>query len=126
MYRYINGKHNNDDVADELGTSPLRSRLTAASGSPLSQYSQLPGLCELDVSAAREWHYPTNYEVRSYQLTIVKSALLRNTLVMLPTGLGKTLIAAVVMYNYYRWFPTGKIVFMACLTICLPACLPLC
>ena len=31
----------------------------------------------------------------------------------LPTGLGKTLIAAVVMYNYYRWFPTGKVCFMA-------------
>lgn len=29
-----------------------------------------------------------------------------NTLVCLPTGLGKTLIAAVVMYNHYRWFPT--------------------
>lgn len=36
-----------------------------------------------------------------------------NTLVSLPTGLGKTLIAAVVMYNYYRWFPTGKVVFCA-------------
>lgn len=28
-------------------------------------------------------------------------------------GLGKTFIAAVVMYNYYRWFPKGKIIFMA-------------
>lgn len=28
-------------------------------------------------------------------------------------GLGKTFIAAVVMYNYYRWFPQGKVVFMA-------------
>ncbi len=26
----------------------------------------------------------------------------------LPTGLGKTFIAAVVMYNYYRWFPEGR------------------
>lgn len=31
----------------------------------------------------------------------------------LPTGLGKTFIAAVVMYNYFRWFPEGKIVFTA-------------
>lgn len=31
----------------------------------------------------------------------------------LPTGLGKTFIAAVVMFNFYRWYPTGKIVFMA-------------
>lgn len=28
-------------------------------------------------------------------------------------GLGKTFIAAVVMYNFYRWYPTGKIIFMA-------------
>ena len=27
--------------------------------------------------------------------------------------MGKTLIAAVVMYNFYRWYPQGKIVFMA-------------
>ncbi|CAN0555872.1 unnamed protein product, partial [Ectocarpus sp. 12 AP-2014] len=40
-------------------------------------------------------------------------ALFKNTLVALPTGLGKTLIAAVVMYNYYRWFPKGKVVFLA-------------
>lgn len=32
---------------------------------------------------------------------------------MVVPGLGKTFIAAVVMYNYYRWFPQGKIVFMA-------------
>lgn len=31
----------------------------------------------------------------------------------LPTGLGKTFIAAVVMYNYFRWFPSGKVIFMA-------------
>lgn len=31
----------------------------------------------------------------------------------LPTGLGKTFIAAVVMYNFYRWYPHGKIIFMA-------------
>ena len=36
-----------------------------------------------------------------------------NTLVCLPTGMGKTLIAAVVMYNFYRWFPKGQIIFMA-------------
>lgn len=27
----------------------------------------------------------------------------------LPTGLGKTLIAAVVMFNYFRWFPEGNV-----------------
>ncbi len=70
----------------------------------------LPGY---DLEAGRTWIYPTNYPVRKYQFDIVKSCLLDNTLVSLPTGLGKTFIAAVVMYNFYRWYPTGKVVFMA-------------
>lgn len=67
----------------------------------------------IDYEAAQQFVYPTNYAVREYQLTITEKALYHNTLVSLPTGLGKTLIASVVMYNFYRWFPTGKIVFMA-------------
>lgn len=31
----------------------------------------------------------------------------------LVAGLGKTFIAAVVMYNFWRWYPFGKIVFLA-------------
>ena len=50
---------------------------------------------------------------RDYQYQITRDALTTNSLVCLPTGLGKTLIAAVVMYNYYRWFPHGKVVFLA-------------
>nr|GMD72701.1 DEAD-box ATP-dependent RNA helicase FANCM isoform X1 [Ipomoea batatas] len=50
------------------------------------------GCCvPIDIEAAKTWIYP----------------------VALPTGLGKTFIAAVVMYNYFRWFPEGKIVFAA-------------
>ncbi|EQC26413.1 hypothetical protein, variant [Saprolegnia diclina VS20] len=67
----------------------------------------------IDRDLATHWIYPSNYPVRTYQQTITRAALFQNTLVCLPTGLGKTLIAAVVMYNYYRWFPSGKIVFMA-------------
>ena len=72
-----------------------------------------PPCVTIDPVLCREWIYPVNREVRKYQMTIAKNALLHNTLVVLPTGLGKTLIAAVVMYNYYRWFPHGKVVFMA-------------
>jgi fanconi anemia group M protein len=43
----------------------------------------------------------------------VKKSLFQNCLISLPTGMGKTLIAAVVMYNYYRWYPQGKIIFVA-------------
>ena len=67
----------------------------------------------LDPEAFKTWIYPTNYPERSYQFSIVQSALFSNTLVALPTGLGKTFIAAVIMYNYLRWFPEGKVVFMA-------------
>ncbi|XP_059630912.1 DEAD-box ATP-dependent RNA helicase FANCM [Cornus florida] len=67
----------------------------------------------IDAEAAKTWIYPVNIPLRDYQLSITKTALFSNTLVALPTGLGKTLIAAVVMYNYFRWFPEGKIVFAA-------------
>ncbi|XP_062197564.1 DEAD-box ATP-dependent RNA helicase FANCM isoform X2 [Phragmites australis] len=64
----------------------------------------------LDHEAVQMWIYP---KVREYQKYMVEKALFTNTLVALPTGLGKTFIAAVVMYNYFRWFPEGKIVFTA-------------
>ncbi|XP_028293473.1 Fanconi anemia group M protein isoform X2 [Gouania willdenowi] len=73
-------------------------------------YPDFPGF---DSSSAKVWIYPTNYPVREYQLKMSEAALFQNTLVCLPTGLGKTFIAAVVMYNFYRWYPCGKIVFMA-------------
>ncbi|KAM1734734.1 hypothetical protein ACFX11_020166 [Malus domestica] len=67
----------------------------------------------IDAEAAKTWMYPVNFPRRDYQFSITQTALFSNTLVVLPTGLGKTLIAAVVMYNYFRWFPNGKIVFAA-------------
>jgi hypothetical protein len=58
------------------------------------------------VLLCRTWLYPAVPPPREYQFHIAWTATLHNTLACLPTGLGKTLIAAVVMYNYYRWFPT--------------------
>nr|GMD66515.1 DEAD-box ATP-dependent RNA helicase FANCM isoform X1 [Ipomoea batatas] len=72
------------------------------------------GCCvPIDIEAAKTWIYPANLPCRDYQFSITRTALFSNTLVALPTGLGKTFIAAVVMYNYFRWFPEGKIVFAA-------------
>ncbi|KRZ15861.1 Fanconi anemia group M protein, partial [Trichinella pseudospiralis] len=82
----------------------------------LSEDSSLNDPVEIegfDKSAGRTWIYPSNVPLRQYQFEIAAKALYYNTLVTLPTGLGKTLIAAVVMYNFYRWYPSGKIVFMA-------------
>ncbi|KAM8808011.1 Fanconi anemia group M protein [Eudromia elegans] len=72
-----------------------------------------PGAGGFCTAAGALWIYPTNYPVRGYQLRMAGAALLANTLVCLPTGLGKTFVAAVVMYNFYRWFPSGKVLFLA-------------
>ncbi|GER37833.1 ATP-dependent DNA helicase MPH1 [Striga asiatica] len=78
------------------------------------EYAEMVNRCvAIDPEAAKTWIYPVNIPRRDYQFSITKTALFSNTLVVLPTGLGKTLIAAVVMYNYFRWFPEGKIVFAA-------------
>jgi len=59
------------------------------------------------------WVYPASATFRTYQYKIVQAALFENTLVTLPTGLGKTFIASTVMFNYYRWFSDGNIFFLA-------------
>lgn len=98
--------------SDNLLNNPATGRNVAPSPSPRcgKVYPDFPGF---DSSSADVWIYPTNYPIREYQLKISEAALFQNTLVCLPTGLGKTFIASVVMYNFYRWYPAGKIVFMA-------------
>ena len=80
-------------------------RSMGAAGGGFQKASGLPRSSDLakpDVQACSTWIYPVNFPIRAYQLNIVKQALFTNTLVALPTGLGKTFIAAVVMYNFYR------------------------
>ncbi len=67
----------------------------------------------IDLDAAMTWVYPSNVPVREYQKSIVSRALFSNTLVCLPTGMGKTLIAAVVMANFHKWYPDGQVIFMS-------------
>ncbi|NXF82237.1 FANCM protein, partial [Sclerurus mexicanus] len=74
----------------------------AADPGPVEGFSEAAGAI---------WIYPTNLPVRPYQERMAGAALLANTLVCLPTGLGKTFVAAVVMYNFYRWFPSGKVLY---------------
>lgn len=70
--------------------------------------------CEgFDRYAGKLWIYPNNLTVRGYQKHAVEMALFKNAMIVLPTGFGKTFIAAVVMYNFYRWYPEGKIIFVA-------------
>ncbi|KAJ6519582.1 hypothetical protein C8R45DRAFT_951979 [Mycena sanguinolenta] len=72
-----------------------------------------PMKLKANLLAAKHWIYPLNQPKRDYQFNIVKHCLFDNTIVALPTGLGKTFIAGVVMLNFYEWFPEGKVVFVA-------------
>ncbi len=92
------------------------------SGPPVVRVPFQKGTVEHDPQKAETYIYPKHpdFPTREYQLEITDTALNYNTLVSLPTGLGKTHIAAVVMYNYFRWFTSprgssfgGKIVFLA-------------
>ncbi|WQF78166.1 Putative helicase, P-loop containing nucleoside triphosphate hydrolase [Colletotrichum destructivum] len=76
--------------------------------------AEAPSQHAINREAMKTWLYPTNLgATRDYQFSIVKNGLFNNTLVALPTGLGKTFIAATVMLNYYRWTKDAKIVFVA-------------
>ena len=52
-------------------------------------------------------------ETRSYQVSIANKATLQNTLVVLPTGLGKTQIAILVAANRLQTFPGSKVLIVA-------------
>ena len=52
-------------------------------------------------------------ELRSYQLKIAESSIGKNTLVILPTALGKTIIAVYVSAYYLQRYPEHKILVMA-------------
>lgn len=51
-------------------------------------------------------------ERRSYQVSVAATALMRNTLVVLPTGLGKTIVAAFVIGSRLH-NAGGRVVFLA-------------
>lgn len=75
---------------------------------------EAPTQHELNKEALAKWVYPTNIgKIRDYQFSIVRNALFNNCLVALPTGLGKTFIAATVMFNYFLWTKKAQIVFVA-------------
>ncbi|KAJ1994122.1 3'-5' DNA helicase [Coemansia spiralis] len=69
----------------------------------------------MDRDAMRSYMYPLidGQPARAYQQGAIQRCIFQNTLVALPTGMGKTLIAVVVMANYARWFPNSLAIFLA-------------
>lgn len=69
---------------------------------------------KLNKDTLDSWVYPTNLgRTRDYQFNITQKALFHNLLVALPTGLGKTFIAATIMLNWFRWTKDAQIIFVA-------------
>ncbi|XP_050831470.1 Fanconi anemia group M protein isoform X2 [Serinus canaria] len=104
VWRAPEGRAERRDAAGDSDDELLLAAAAAADPGPPQGFSEAAGSI---------WIYPTNLPVRPYQERMAGAALLANTLVCLPTGLGKTFVAAVVMYNFYRWFPSGKVLFLA-------------
>jgi len=57
--------------------------------------------------------YLQNISPRKYQQDIFETCKDKNCLVVLPTGLGKTLIALMLAIERMKKFPEEKIVFLA-------------
>ncbi|XP_025198316.1 uncharacterized protein LOC112596753 [Melanaphis sacchari] len=100
-----------EKLSIEINSAPVQNNVNIIS-SPAIFYKESDAK-GFHLSSGSHYVYPSNFPVREYQMAIIKTALFNNTLVSLPTGMGKTFIAAVVMYNFYRWYPMGKVIFMA-------------
>ncbi|KAL8765993.1 MAG: hypothetical protein Q9209_007082 [Squamulea sp. 1 TL-2023] len=91
-----------------------RSQPTRRHNWPLANKEEPPTHHKIDRQAMGTWVYPTNLgKIRDYQYSIVARGLYHNMLVALPTGLGKTFIAATIMLNWFRWTKDAQIVFVA-------------
>lgn len=99
-----------EQVQHDAPQSQVQSRRVYRADMPVEP----PTHHKLNPQALKTWIYPTNLgPVRDYQFSIVKNGLFNNTLVALPTGLGKTFIAATIMLNFFRWTQDAKLIFVA-------------
>jgi ERCC4-related helicase len=99
-----------DGITHEVPSSQINKRYNFIS----DQKEEPPTHHKLDPETIKTWVYPTNLgTTRDYQFNIVHRGLFNNLLVALPTGLGKTFIAATIMLNWFRWTTEAQIVFVA-------------
>ena len=94
--------------------APVLSQAKRKENWPVANRVESPTHHKLDDTALTKTLYPTNLgEIRDYQYSIVMRGLYHNLLVALPTGLGKTFVAATIMLNWFRWTSNAQIVFVA-------------
>lgn len=66
-----------------------------------------------DPHAGINWLYPIDFTSSEYLPLIAEKCLYHNSLVILPNKYEKSFVTAVTMYNIYRWYPLGKIIYVA-------------
>src|SRR3989449_5244116 len=89
-----------------------RDRHPAASSAPLVEKVIHTPRCSAAVFVTHELLRRGAVEERAYQVNIARACLERSTLVVLPTGMGKTVIAAMVIAEVLRQ-RGGRILFLA-------------
>ena len=103
----------NHDAGDDLWYYKPRKTIPSSMAQDLAVCNTTSGGLQVCRNAARYWAYPDHVPERKYQIMAISKALLSNTLICFPTGLGKTLIAAVVMNNFVRWFPKVSVILVS-------------
>ena len=72
-----------------------------------------------DCNPEIKYFYPTpsdHCDIRNYQIDCLETCLKKNCMISLPTGLGKTFVAAVLLYNYQKFYPDAsksRFIFLA-------------
>ncbi|XP_058813440.1 Fanconi anemia group M protein-like isoform X2 [Topomyia yanbarensis] len=101
-----------DKVAD-MSAMSIAQALPPAQQPPIVPPSQYNPFAGFDPHAGTNWLYPIDFTSPEYLPLITEKTLYHNSLAILPNKFEKTFVTAVAMYNVYRWYPLGKVVFIA-------------
>lgn len=97
-----------------MGRQLLIEELDASLPNPTPvEQAVAPGFCLLQGHVEHPLLKPQSIELREFQFRLAQRAAQESLLVVLPTGLGKTVIAALASAEYLRLQPAKKIVVVA-------------
>ncbi|XP_029711233.2 Fanconi anemia group M protein [Aedes albopictus] len=86
---------------------PTQAAPAAVPAAPLNPHAGF------DPHAGTNWLFPIDFTSSDYLPLIAEKCLYHNSLVILPNKTEKMFVTAVTMYNIYRWYPLGKVIYVA-------------